>query len=428
MKIAVIGSGIAGMGAALALSEVADVTLIEKDSRFGGHANTVEVDGQPVDTGFIVYNHANYPHLTSLFEHLDVPTRASDMSFGMSVNGGRTEYACDNVWKVFAQPLNILSPRFVGGVREILRFHREAQSDLVEGRLEGLSLGQYLEAGGYGDWLRDCFLLPMGGAIWSTPTGDMLDFPAENFVHFFKNHQLLNGNGPGHRWRTVDGGSREYVRRLIGRLPTAVAGIGVAEIRRPGGRPLVRFTDGSEASFDQVVLASHAPQSRAIIADLDAEERDVLSSFQTSRNIAWLHSDPALMPKRKRVWSSWNFLSDGNDTDRPAPITYWMNRLQGIEGRDYFVSLNPAQPPERAHARFEYAHPLFTQAAFDAQGRMDTIQGRGGVWYAGAWLGYGFHEDGLRAGLRVAAALGATPSWAGEPIEPMATPLAAAAE
>ena len=433
MKIAVIGSGIAGMGAALALSEAHEVTLIEAADRFGGHANTVEVDGTPVDTGFIVYNRDNYPNLTGLFAHLDVPTKESDMSFGMSIDGGRIEYACDNVHKIFAQPSNLLRPSFVKGVREILRFHREAPADLDAGRLRGVTLATYLRRKEYSAWLRDCFLLPMGGAIWSTPTGDMLDFPAENFVNFFRNHELLNGNGAGKRWRTVEGGSREYVRRLIGALPMAVKATRAVAITRPGGRPQVRFADGSEAGFDQVVLATHAPQARSILADMDAQERAILSMFETSSNRAVLHSDRRLMPRRRRVWSSWNFLSGGAQADaaRPAPITYWMNRLQGIDRRQpLFVSLNPGTEPDPAlvHAEFSYDHPLFTQAAFDGQREIDAIQGRGGIWYAGAWLGYGFHEDGLRAGLRVAAALGAHPAWRGEEAEPIRTPLAQAAE
>ncbi|WP_185803438.1 FAD-dependent oxidoreductase [Pontivivens nitratireducens] len=432
MKIAIIGSGISGMGAALALSEAHEVTLIEAAERFGGHANTVEVDGTPVDTGFIVYNHDNYPNLTGLFAHLDVPTKESDMSFGMSMNGGSTEYACDNLWKIFAQPTNLLRPTFRKGVREILRFHEEAPVDLEAGRLRGVSLGSYLKRKEYSDWLRDSFLLPMGGAIWSTPVGDMLDFPAENFVNFFRNHELLNGNGAGKRWRTVDGGSREYVRRLIGALPLAVAGANVVEITRPAGRPHLRFADGSEAAFDQVVLATHAPQARALLADIDPQERSILGAFGTSSNRAVLHSDPALMPRRRRVWSSWNFLSDGaQDGTRPAPITYWMNRLQGIDrAQPLFVSLNPGVEPDPAlvHATFDYAHPLFTQAAFDGQRDIDAIQGRGGVWYAGAWLGYGFHEDGLRAGLRVAAAMGAQPAWRGEDATPILSPMTQAAE
>ena len=219
MRIAVVGSGISGLGAAYALSEIHDVTLFEADDRFGGHANTVEVafGGKtvPVDTGFIVYNYRNYPNLTGLFEHLGVPTKWSDMSFGLSVDGGRVEYACDNLDQLFAQRRNVLNPFHIRGLLQILRFNREAPGQLERGEMEGVSLGAWLERERYSRWFRDCFVLPFGGAIWSTPTRDMLDFPAENFVTFFRNHDLMQGMQPMQRWRTVDGGSREYVSRIV---------------------------------------------------------------------------------------------------------------------------------------------------------------------------------------------------------------------
>ncbi|MEM9012051.1 MAG: FAD-dependent oxidoreductase [Pseudomonadota bacterium] len=436
MKIAVVGSGIAGMGAALALSERHEVVLLEQAGRFGGHANTVDVETPegpvPVDTGFIVHNHANYPHLRALFDHLDVPTKASDMSFGLSVQGGRLEYALDTVDTIFAQRRNALRPRFVRMVRDILRFNTAGRAALESDGFRGLSLGAWLAEQGYGTALAEWFVKPMGGAIWSTPADEMLDFPAENFVTFFRNHGLMNGMEPGHRWRTVEGGSREYVRRLIGRLgPRAQIGIGVRQVSRAGGRPLLRMDDGSEAAFDQVVLACHGPEARGLVEDLDPQERAILSAFRTTPNRAILHSDPALMPRRKNVWSSWNFLTDGADGARPAQVTYWMNRLQGIQPEvPLFVSLNPAVEPDPAlvHRTFSYAHPGYDHATFRAQGEIDAIQGRGGVWYAGAWLDYGFHEDGLRSGLRVAAAMGATPGWIGEDLVPIQTPMLEAAE
>ncbi|MEO0999086.1 MAG: FAD-dependent oxidoreductase [Pseudomonadota bacterium] len=436
MKIAVVGSGIAGMGAALALSETHEVWLLEANTRFGGHANTVEVEGPdgpvPVDTGFIVYNTENYPHLTSLFRHLEVPTQASDMSFGVSIRGGAREYAFDTLNEIFAQRLNLLRPRFVRMVLDILRFNREGRAALAGGGFDGLSLGDWIAKNGYGRDLVEGFLAPMGGAIWSTPAAEMLDFPAENFVTFFRNHGLMNGMEPGHQWRTVSGGSREYVRRLLAKLgPRAQAGVAVTRIDRRGGRPLLRFADGEEMGFDQVVLACHGPDAAALLADGDAQERAILGAFRTTPNRAILHSDAQLMPKRRRVWSSWNFLTDGTDGARPAQVTYWMNRLQGIR-RDLplFVSLNPGREPDPATVlgEWSYAHPYFDHAAFAGQRDIEAIQGRGGVWYAGAWLGYGFHEDGLRSGLRVAAALGATPDWAGAPIEPIHTPILEAAE
>ena len=438
MKIAVIGSGIAGMGAAYALSDTHDVTLFEAVDRFGGHANTVEaeVNGRviPVDTGFIVYNYRNYPNLTGLFEYLGVPTKWSDMSFGLSVKNGALEYACDNLDQIFAQRRNLLNPSMLRGLREILRFNKTAPAQMDSGALEGLTLGDWIEREGYGRWFRDCFVLPFGGAIWSTPTDDILSFPARNFVSFFRNHDLMSGVEPMQRWRTVDGGSREYVSRLIAALGArAKSNAMVRAVTRTGGVPLVHFADGSEQAFDQVILATHGPQANTIMVDADAQERAILSTFRTSDNRAVLHSDSALMPKRRKVWSSWNFLSGGGEADRgrQAPVTYWMNRLQSIDrAHPLFVSLNPGVEPDPAkvHREFNYAHPLYDEATFKAQVDIDDIQGRGGVWYAGAWLGYGFHEDGLHAGLRVAASLGAAPEWAKAMPDAIATPLVQAAE
>jgi hypothetical protein len=378
-----------------------------------------------VDTGFIVYNERNYPNLTRLFSHLEVPTKWSDMSFGFSLRDGQFEYACDSLSKIFAQRWRALDPRFLNTFREILRFTRIAPRDLAAGRLGGCSLGDWLDSRGFSQWFRERFLLPMGGAIWSTCVTEMLRFPAQNFVRFFANHDLMTGLDPAQRWRTVEGGSREYVHRIHQRLgPRVEAGRAVAAVET-GGQPRIRFADGGEEAFDQVVLATHGPEARALVAEPDGLQAEILSAFRTSQNRAVLHSDPALMPRRRRVWSSWNFLSDGLEADaqRPAQVTYWMNRLQSIPGhRPLFVSLNPSRDPDPAlvHGEYACAHPLYDEAAFGAQQRMDLIQGRGGVWYAGAWLGDGFHEDGLRAGLRVAEALGARPSWAadtGAPLE-----------
>lgn len=428
MKIAVIGAGISGLGAALALSDQHDVRVFERDTRLGGHANTVDVeypDGkQWVDTGFIVYNHRNYPNMTSMFEELDVPTRWSDMSFGFSLNDGACEYACDSISKIFAQRWRVMDPRFLKTFSEILRFTRVAPKDLASGQLEGQSLGDWLVQRRFSTWFQDRFLLPMGGAIWSTCLADVMHFPAESFVRFFVNHDLMTGLDPAQRWRTVDGGSREYVSRLVARLgPRAMIGREVVAVDQASACPLVRFADGTQETFDQVVIATHGPVARGLLSSPDREQAAALAPFRTSVNRAVLHSDPALMPKRRRVWSSWNFLANG-DNERPAPVSYWMNRLQGIrEDRPLFVSLNPTREPDAAltHAEFTYDHPLFDRASFIGQKVIDDVQGRGGVWFAGAWLGYGFHEDGLRSGLRVAEALGSRPAWVkdtGAPLSP----------
>lgn len=423
MKIAVIGAGISGIGAALALSSRHDVTLIEKNARFGGHANTVDVPrpgggSVAVDTGFIVFNRRNYPNLCAMFEHLDVPTKWSDMSFGFSLSGGRFEYACDDLDRLFAQRSNVLNLRHYAMLLQIRRFNTLASRDMASGAVTGLSLGEWLDLRGFSTDFRDRFILPMGGAIWSTSIREMLAFPAENFVAFFDNHDLMTGMDPAQRWRTVDGGSREYVTRAIKALgPRARLGVGVASVTRDGGGATLRLEDGSEERFDHVVFATHADATLRMAEGLDDRERALLSAFPFSANRAVLHSDPALMPKRKKAWSSWNFLSGGAaaDAERPAQVTYWMNRLQSLpDDLPLFVSLNPAEMPraDLVHGDFSYDHPLYSGDSFAAQSGMEDIQGRGGFWHAGAWLGYGFHEDGLRSGLRVADALGARPDWA----------------
>ncbi|SDZ76766.1 NAD(P)/FAD-dependent oxidoreductase [Rubrimonas cliftonensis] len=419
MKIAVIGSGAAGLGASLALSEIAEVRLFEKEARFGGHANTVDVDydGAPiaVDTGFIVFNHRNYPNLTALFDWLGVETRQSDMSFGFSLNSGALEYACDNLDTIFAQRRNMLDPRFLWVFREVLRFCRAAPRDLAAGRAASVSLGEWLASRGFSGWFRDRFILPMGGAIWSTPMSSMLDFPAESFLRFFQNHDLYTGLGDAMKWRTVEGGSREYVARVLLKLgPRAQAGVGAVSVSREAGRVRVRLDDSTQDVFDHAVLAVHGPQALALLADADAEERATLGAFRTTANRAVLHRDKRLLPARRKVWSSWNLMSAEGAGERPVAVSYWMNRLQGLDpARDLFVTLNPHIEPDPAlvFREFAYAHPRYDGAAFDAQAAMDAVQGRGGVWHAGAWLGYGFHEDALRAGLRVAHALGARPEW-----------------
>ncbi|MFV0473273.1 MAG: NAD(P)/FAD-dependent oxidoreductase [Pikeienuella sp.] len=423
MKIAIIGSGAAGLGAALALSDRHEILLFEKANRFGGHANTVTtgIEGEKiaVDAGFIVYNEVNYPNLTAMFAHLDVATRPSDMSFGFSLDSGRFEYACDSLDKIFAQRLNAFNPRFLMSFRDVLRFVKLAPADLASGALAGLTLDEWLRQRGFGAWFRDRFILPMGGAIWSTPTERMLEFPAANFVAFFANHDLFTGLAKAMQWRTVDGGSARYVERIVDRLSNrARRGVGVAASRRVGGKVELLFDDGSEGRFDQVVFAAHAPQSFAIAADLDARERALLGAFRTTANRAVVHRDPRLMPKRRKVWSSWSMMFEADrlgETGAPVTLTYWMNRLQNLPTRhDLFVTLNGRRDPDPALtiAEIDYAHPAYDEAAFAAQARMDEIQGRGGYWYAGAWLGWGFHEDALKSGLRVAEALEARPGWA----------------
>ena len=421
MKIAVIGSGITGLGTAYALCDKHDVKLFEKTERFGGHSNTIDLSLDekivPVDTGFIVYNDMNYPNLSSLFENLQVKTKWSDMSFGFSQNEGQLEYACDSLNKLFSQRKNIFNKNFISGLIEILRFNREAPNALVSNNLKNVSFGEYLCNQKHGEWFKENFILPMGSAIWSTPASQILNFPASSFISFFKNHDLLVGLSRSQRWRTVDGGSRVYVNKILRKLgSSAIKNCNIKSVERASKGVNIRFKNGNCELFDQVIFCTHAPETMRLLRGKTDQEDNILKCFKTSKNRVILHSDELLMPKRRKVWSSWNFISAqlGNESIKKDSVTYWMNRLQGID-KEYpiFVSLNPISEPDRnkTFKSFIYNHPIFDKESFRAQSSSDLIQGVGGVWYAGAWLGYGFHEDGLTSGLRVANALDVRPCW-----------------
>jgi predicted NAD/FAD-binding protein len=424
VKIAVIGSGIAGTGAAWALARHHEITLLEADDRLGGHANTVEVEDRgstvPVDTGFIVYNEANYPHLTRLFAATGVPTESSDMSFSVSLGGGTFEYQA-RALGLLAQPSNALDPRYLGMVRDILRFTREARGLIGTG--SRATTAEWLEAEDYGEAFVEDFLLPMVGCIWSSSLRDMLDYPAETMVRFLDNHGLLRVlKRP--RWRTVTGGSRAYVQRVTAGLDDVRVGTPVASVHRDADGVVVVLGDGTAERFDHAVMATHADTSLSILgAETTPAERSILGAFRFQENLAVLHRDPGLMPRRRRAWSSWNYLAEGRserDRDGRVSLSYWMNRLQNLETEQpVIVTLNPAREPAGALASFTYHHPIYDRAAVDAQAALPSIQGRHRTWFAGAWTAFGFHEDGLRSGLRVAAALGAEVPWAGQvPVAP----------
>lgn len=412
LRIAVIGAGVTGLSAAWLLATRHRVTLYESAPRLGGHSNTVAVDcaeGRiPVDTGFIVYNELTYPNLVAMFDFLGVATKDSNMSFGVSMDRGSIEYCGSGLGGLFAQKRNAVRPAFWLMFADLVRFYRNAKAETRD--VSNLTLDQYLDQGRYSQAFRDLHLYPMAAAIWSTPAGRIGDYPAAAFIRFCQNHRLLElGERP--RWRTVDGGSVEYVRKLeslIGddiRLATPVSAI----LRHADGVE-VRDATGASDVFDHVVLATHADQSLAMLADADEHERDVLGAFRYSKNRALLHKDERLMPQRKSVWSSWNYLAAGKGADRKPPsVTYWMNPLQSLPTREnVFVSLNsPVEPrPELLLRELQYDHPVFDAAALAAQRRVWPLQGRRRTWFCGAWMGAGFHEDGLQSGLAVAEALG----------------------
>jgi predicted NAD/FAD-binding protein len=444
MKLAIIGGGISGLGAAWCLSKCHDVSLFEAADTLGGHSNTVDavIDGRtvPVDTGFIVYNEPNYPNLTQLFAALDVETVESNMSFSVSINCGGFEYA-GSPRGLFVQPSNLVRPTFWRFMRDLTRFYREARLLSAGSDLDQLTLADLLKRGGYSDLFAKRHLLPMVAAIWSSNCDDILAFPARTFLQFFENHGLLSlGDRP--QWRSVLGGSRRYVKALSGSFRESIhLHTPIAEIRRTTAGVLLRDALGRIHPFDQVVLATHADQALAILgAAATHQERRILAAFRYRRNQAVLHCDRALMPKRRGAWSSWNYI--GGDSQKDAAcrfsVSYWMNNLQKLDTRrDIFVTLNPDRAPASrlTHGTFQYDHPQFDRAALHAQEMLPVIQGRDRIWFCGSYCGYGFHEDGLQSGLAVAASLGAPAPWAND-ITPVSSawcgfdpmPLPAAAE
>ena len=417
-RIAVIGGGIAGLASAWLLSRRHRVTLFEAGDYVGGHTNTIDIAVErhrhPIDTGFLVFNDRTYPNLCALFACLGVASVESEMSFGVSLAEPEIEWAGSDLGTVFAQRSNLLRPAFLGMLSDILRFNRETTRMAAEGDAPPVSLGDYLAVGRYGSAFRDWYLLPMAAAIWSCPTRTMLDYPLATFARFCHNHGLLQiFDRP--RWRTVAGGGREYVRRILDELDDVQVATPVLGVdRRPDGVWL-RCRDGAER-FDEVVFACHSDQTLAILgAGASLDERRILGAVKYQPNLALVHTDTALLPRRRKVWSAWNYLAGaGRPDERPVSVSYLINRLQPLPFETpVVVSLNPFTEPARDKLirRIEYAHPVFDQAAVDAQAALPTNQGRQRSWFAGAWTGYGFHEDGLKSALVVARALGAEIPW-----------------
>ena len=404
LRIAIIGTGISGLGAAWLLYPHHDITLFEKEPRPGGHARTVRAEGVDVDTGFIVCNRRTYPLFIPLMEKLGVLLEPSDMSFSASFEGGRYEYGTFSTRAMFAQPMCLMDAGHWRLIRDILRFFRQAPAHSAH---EG-SIGDLISALRLGTEFRDRFLLPISGAIWSTPTADMLRFPASAFVRFFDNHGLLSVRGQP-QWLTMKGGSQTYVNRILEQVSSDVRlSCPVYSVRRGTDFILIASPRGEER-FDRVVFATHAPQALAMLQDADKDETAILGALRTQANRMVLHSDPRLMPRRRAVWASWNYVTQGTTptTDQPISLSYWMNRLQNLETpRPLIVTLNPEFEPMHVHDEASFAHPQFDAAAIAAQARLGEIQGRGGIHYAGAWTRYGFHEDGLLSALRVAQSMG----------------------
>lgn len=426
-RIAVVGAGISGLASAWLLSRRYDVTLFEAGDYLGGHTNTVDVtiDGctHPVDTGFLVFNERTYPNLIAMFALLGVDSVATEMSFAVSLRKPELEWAGSNLATVFGQKRNLLRPAFWRMLGDILRFNRESTAWLLTHPGDSRSLGEFLDAGGYSREFADWYLLPMAAAIWSCPTGQMRAMPLGPFVRFCNNHGLLQiFDRPA--WRTVSGGARTYVRKLAEQLDDVRVACPVSAVTREAGGLRVTHARGSD-HYDQVVMACHSDQSLAILGYTASDaQREVLAAIRYQPNRAILHTDPALLPRQRSLWSAWNyFAGEGAPGEQPVGVSYLINKLQPLPfSTPVVVTLNPVSEPapDKILAEFDYAHPVFDAAAIAAQERLPEVQGENGIWLAGAWGSYGFHEDGLKSALRVANALGVQAPWQGSVAELLA--------
>lgn len=415
-RIAIIGGGISGMAAAYHLSQTHSVTLYEAEARIGGHARTVmagKTGEQAVDTGFIVFNYANYPHLTRLFAELDVPVAKSNMSFGASFGGGTVEYALHSLDALFAQRSNTLSPQFLRMVRDIFKFNNNAEAAATN---PDISLGELCDQLGLSRAFREWYLAPMSGAIWSTPTQNVMDFPAQALIRFFKNHALMNATGQ-HQWYTVEGGSIEYVRRLEHALKSRAVALRkstpVDAVRRTAGGGVEIKAKGAEwKGYDEVIFATHSDQTLAMLSDATPQERADLGAVRYQPNRAVLHADPATMPKRKKCWASWVYTEQAGKQGDKIDLTYWMNSLQPIPHDDLLlVTLNSQTPirEELIYDEVDFAHPVYDLAMMAAVERIKASNGARNTWFCGAWMRNGFHEDGYASAYDVVEALEARP-------------------
>ncbi|WP_424566188.1 NAD(P)/FAD-dependent oxidoreductase [Thiothrix litoralis] len=418
-NIAIIGSGITGLGSAWLLHKQYNVTLFEKNNYIGGHTHTIDVPEQagsvPVDTGFIVYNDRNYPNLIGLFAQLGVATRDTDMSFAFSLNQGELEYSGSSFDTLFAQRKNLFRPRHWRLLAEIMRFNKIAHQLLANPTaVPDMSLGEMLDAHQFSRDMREHYLLPMGAAIWSCPVDTMLKFPALSFLRFFANHGLIDlRNRP--QWRTVCGGSSFYVRKLLTEMGDKITlQAGAVRVERSATQASV-FTETEKHDFDAVIFACHADEALALLAQPTPEEQRILGCFHYEKNQTYLHTDAKLMPLNHKVWSSWNYLATSQPAARQQmTASYWMNKLQGLNTpKDYFVTLNPYELPRDEHiiAEMTYEHPVFDQAAMNAQPQLASLQGQQHSWFCGSYHRYGFHEDALASAVKICKDFGITPVW-----------------
>ena len=412
MKIAVIGSGISGLSSAYQLSLAGhEVSLFEANDYFGGHTHTVDVtlDGHTygVDTGFLVFNHKTYPHLVRLFDELQIETVATDMSFSvkMPVGNRMLEWAGANLDTVFTQRRNLFSPAFIRMLRDILRFNQQTTAlAKEEGQADfQLPLGSFLDQYGYSKEFRQWYLLPMAACIWSCPTDTMMAFPLASFVQFCHNHGLLQVNNRP-QWQTVKGGAKHYVEKLLPHIAHRYLNTPVLSVQALSNGSVEVATAQARQSFAHVIIATHSDQTMTMLTDASHTERELLSAIRYQPNRAVLHTDASLLPENTKAWSAWNYQSASGNEPRVC-VHYLINQLQPLPfKKPVIVTLNPVEEPDPSTVlnSFDYAHPVFDAAAVHAQQQLNHIQGIRNIWFAGAWTGYGFHEDGLKSGLRVA--------------------------
>jgi predicted NAD/FAD-binding protein len=417
MKIAIIGSGISGLSSALLLSQKHNITLFESNNRFGGHANTVEIMHKenviPVDTGFIVYNKLNYPNLVSFFDFLKVETIDSDMSFAVSARDGQLEYS-GSMKGIFAQKKNFFNLKFYRMLKDIIIFFIFGYKYAFQFK-ESESLGEYVKRCNFSKEFINDHLIPMSSAIWSCPEKEILNFPAKTLLTFFKNHQLINFIFRP-KWRTVKGGSKQYVNKVIEKLSSdaknrLILNSKIKSVYCKNDKIEINFEESTEI-FDKVIMATHPDQTIKLIKNLDEQSTDILRKFKYQKNIVYLHSDSSLMPKNKKTWSSWNYIS--SKSEEKSSLTYWMNLLQKINNSlNVFVSLNPYMTPIKSltYKKIIYEHPIFNTQTNEAQKKMTEIQGKNNIFYAGAWLKYGFHEDGIMSAVNISSLLNIKIPW-----------------
>lgn len=415
-RVAIIGSGISGLGAAYLLNDHYDITVYEKNEYVGGHSRTCHISyngkGLVVDTGFIVFNHKNYPNLTALLNKLDVPTHKTSMSFGFKADNQMLEWGAESLNALFAQRRNLVRPKFYRFLLDVLKFNRQALN--IVHRYPSMSLKELITYLGLGEWFCQYYVLPMGGAIWSCQLEDILKFPASFFVNFFDAHGLLSINNQP-QWYTVTDGSENYVRALtksfVHKIHTSE---GVQEVTRKDGKVQVTNKDGEEALFDHVIFSCHAPEVLSLLKDATADERNIFSVFRDQKNIAVLHKDASLMPRRRPCWSSWVYHAPSMPSGEAIMVTYWMNQLQGIEVNcPLFVTLNPhvAINESDIFDRHVFYHPVYDPLSVAAQSKISALQGQNNTWFCGAYNGYGFHEDGLVSAVKVAERMGVPAPW-----------------